>query len=137
VKLVCDQAREAFSFFKVLHRRSNGCINRLWLGLAFECPDPAFGRSFDCLLYCSLLPFPAQQNVGVPVPAKRLYPATDPIFLGRHCQLVDHHHNRPRLPVELHHQRLDRQTVRGPSGNLSGVSSHAVFGVSETDQVSA
>ena len=69
-------------------------------GLAFKWPDTAFGRSFNCILYCGLLPFPAEQNVGVPVPAKRLYPATHAILHGRRCQLVDDDHDRPSLPVD-------------------------------------
>ena len=63
--------------------------------------------------------------------AERLFPTAHPIFRGRRCLLVDHHWDRTPLPVELHEQRLDRQTVRGSSGNLGGVSSNAIHCVSE------
>jgi hypothetical protein len=98
--------------------------------------DAAFSRSFDRLPYRSLLPFLVEQNVGVPVPAKRLYPATHTIFGGRRCQLVDHNHHRPFLPVELHHQRLNRQTICIASSNLGGISPDAAFRLSETGSVS-
>ncbi len=75
--------------------------------------------------------------MGVRMPAKRLYAATHTIFRRRRCQLVDHNHNRTPLPVELHKQRLDRQTIRASSGNLSGVSSNAALYVSEAKQISA
>jgi hypothetical protein len=111
--------------------RSHGCSNRLWHRLGFDWPDTIFGRSFNCILYCGLLPFPAEQNVGVPLPAKRLYQATYTIFRGRRCQLRDHHHDRPSLPVDLHHQRLNRQAIRSSSRHFGCVSFNAVFCVSK------
>ena len=126
-----DHAREIFSFFTVLHRRSNGCRNRLWHSLGFDWPNTAFGRSFNFILYCGLLPFPAEQNVGVPVPPKRLYQATYTIFRSGHCQLVDHNCNRAPLPANLHHQRLNRQTICTSSGNLSCIPFNAVLCVSK------
>ena len=98
-----DHAKENFSFLTILHRRSHGCINRLWIGLGFAGPATTSRRDFDCLPHRGYLPFLLEQNVGLPVSAKRLHPTTFGVRRGRRCELDDHYRNRPLLFVELHH----------------------------------
>jgi hypothetical protein len=130
-----DHAREIISISTLLHSRSNGCICRFWLSLAFEWPVATFDRSFDRLPYRRLLPFPAEQIVGIPVQAERLYPATRTVLRRRCRELVDHPRDRAPLPVKLYHQCFNRQTVRSSSGNPGGVSFDAAFGLSQAEQI--
>jgi hypothetical protein len=134
---VRDHIREIISISTFLHGGSNGCIDRFWPGLALERAIAALGRSFHRLPYRGLLPFPDEQNVGVPVQAERLYPATRTVLRCRRCELVDHPGDRAPLPVKFYHQCSHRQTVRTASGNPGGVSFDAALSVSESEQISS